>query len=188
MTRSLRFASLFAVVLSLVWCGVAGAQNQFNTSTMGLRNWIKSHYSPVHGTEGLAGASMAHAIHIDNDSPLDFGLVLASHNPGTVVIPPTGTIFTTGGAGLGSGGRGPAVFTVTGDPGESYSILLPDAIELHNGPYRMVIDQIISSPSGTGHLDINGRETLRVGGTLNVAGDQAQGEYQRVFHVTVAYD
>lgn len=186
MTRTLGIACAVAVALTLSRYGVADAQ--FNTATMGLRGWTKTHYSPVHGAEGQTGVSLAHAIHIDNESPLDFGEVLASHNPGTVVIPPTGTIFATGGTGLGPGGRGPAVFTVTGDPDGSYSILLPDAIELHNGPYRLLIDQITSSPSGTGHLGTNGRETLRVGGTLNVAGDQAQGQYQRVFHVTVAYD
>jgi hypothetical protein len=187
MTRTFMLAGAMVVALTVGGWGVAEAQ--FNSSTMGVRKWVRAHApSRSFGAAG-AGASMGGAIAIGEVRNLDFGEVIAGDTPGTVVMSPAGARSFTGGVALGDPvSAGPATFSVTGDPGAGYSILLPGPLELHNGPHRMTLDPFTSDPDGLGLLNGSGIQTLKVGATLNVGANQTPGMYTRVFHVTVAYE
>ena len=187
MMRTLRIAGAIAVALTMgAW---EPAEAQFNSATMGIRPRIRS-FAPsrAHGTS-QSGARMASSISIQEAADLIFGEVLPGPTPGTVVMSPDGVRSATGGASLGlPGSAGPARFTVDGEAGQAYSILLPETLDLLSGPNRMVLDAWTSDPGGFGLLNGSGQQTLAVGATLNVAAHQPGGTYTRVFHVTVAYE
>jgi hypothetical protein len=123
-------------------------------------------------------------------SGMKFGEISASSMPGTIVLEPGGARTSTQGATLNSAvPGGPASFEVIGDPSATYIITLPVAVTLSsaNGE-SMEVDQFTSLPSATGQLDGGGRQTLYVGGTLNVNANQLYGNYSGVMSVTVEYN
>ncbi|HJW31755.1 MAG TPA: DUF4402 domain-containing protein [Holophagaceae bacterium] len=120
---------------------------------------------------------------------LRFGAVFTSPAPGTVVLSPAGTLSTTGGVSLGSQlPVGPATFSVTGAANATYAITLPGSVVLSSPDGTLTVTGFTSSPGPTGRLDLAGRQTLSVGGTLNVAAGQPDGDYAGTFSVTVAYN
>lgn len=120
---------------------------------------------------------------------LRFGDIFTGPAPGTVVLSPSGARSTTGGTGLGSiSPFGPATFIVTGAGNATYAITLPTSILLGSPDGTLTISSVTSSPNLTGLLDATGRQTLGVGGTLNVPANQPDGDYTGTFSVTVAYN
>lgn len=120
---------------------------------------------------------------------LRFGDIFTGLTAGMVVLSPTGARSATGGAGLGSlSPVGAATFTVTGAPSATYAITLPASITLSAPGGTLTVSPVTSTPSLTGLLDASGNQTLAVGGTLNVAANQPDGDYTGTFSVTVAYN
>lgn len=120
---------------------------------------------------------------------LSFGDVFMSPTAGTVVLTPAGARSATGGVTLGSlSPSGAATFTVTGAASTTYAITLPASITLSIPGNTLTVSSVTSTPSLTGVLDASGNQTLAVGGTLNVAANQADGNYAGTFNVTVAYN
>jgi len=120
---------------------------------------------------------------------LRFGDVFTSATAGTVVLSPAGARSATGGVGLGSlSVSGPATFTVTGAANATYAITLPATITLSSASGTLTVSPVTSSPGPTGLLSATGQQSLAVGGTLNVAANQADGDYAGTFNVTVAYN
>jgi hypothetical protein len=120
---------------------------------------------------------------------LRFGDVFTGPTAGTVVLSPAGARSATGGVGLGSlSVTGPATFTVTGAASATYAITLPTSITLSSPGGSLTVTPVTSTPSLTGLLSATGQQTLAVGGTLNVAANQADGDYTGTFSVTVAYN
>lgn len=120
---------------------------------------------------------------------LRFGDVFTSPAAGTVVLSPAGARSATGGAGLGSlSPVGPATFTVTGAASAVYAITLPASITLNAPGGTLTVSPVTSTPSLTGLLSATGQQTLAVGGTLNVAANQTDGDYAGTFNVMVAYN
>lgn len=138
----------------------------------------------------IVRADLLTAISISKNQNMDlrFGDIIKSGTAGTVILTPAGDRSRAGGVTLGLlSSSGPAMFTVTSDPNIDYSIILPSSISL-TGPGGATLDvSLVSSPSSSGHLDINGQQTLAVGGTLTVGANQADGAYTGTFSVTVAY-
>lgn len=127
-------------------------------------------------------------IAIDRNSDLGFGS-LVSAGGGTVTVSPAGARWADGGTTLGSpAGVAPASFSVSGDPGLAFSIVLPSTATLSSGSASMTVDAFTSSPAGTGTLDTAGQGEVRVGATLQVGASQASGSYSGTFSVTVAYN
>ena len=123
-------------------------------------------------------------------SGMQFGEISASNMPGTIVLEPGGSRTATQGATLNSTvPGGPASFEVVGDPSATYIVTLPVSVTLTsaNGE-SMEVDQFTSLPSQTGQLDGGGRQTLYVGGTLNVNANQLYGSYSGLMSVTVEYN
>lgn len=123
-------------------------------------------------------------------SGMRFGEVSASNMPGTIVLEPGGARTSNQGATLNSAvPGGPASFEVIGDPSSTFIITLPVSVTLTSASgENMEVDRFTSLPAATGQLDAGGRQTLFVGGTLNVNANQLYGNYSGVMSVTVEYN
>ena len=145
--------------------------------------WADSITAPV-------TARIVSTINLKTLSGMRFGEISASSAPGTIVLEPGGSRTSTQGATLNSAVRGgPASFEIIGDPSSTYIVSLPASVRLtsSNGQSMQVI-RFNSLPSATGQLDGGGRQTLFVGGTLNVNANQLYGSYSGVMSVTVEYN
>ena len=132
------------------------------------------------------------AIGITSSVGLDFGDVFRGTVAGTVQLTAAGVRSFTGGT------NGPtscslhvgtaAAFTVTGAASAGYSIGLPSSISLTGPGTAMIVDTFTSSPGPTGTLSSLGSQALTVGATLRVNANQADGDYNGTFTVTVTYN
>jgi hypothetical protein len=133
----------------------------------------------------------AAAIAIGNTRSLSFGSFVAGSG-GSVTISPSGARSAAGGVTLIPSGAGTAAqFSITGDPGMTYSISLPldGEAELSNGAGQsMPLRAFTSDPSGIGLFSISGSQTLSVGATLDVSASQTAGAYSGAFSITVNYN
>jgi hypothetical protein len=148
--------------------------------------------SPLQAASVIApvNARIVSTVNLITLSGMEFGEISASSMPGTIVLEPGGARTSTQGATLNSAvPGGPASFEIIGDPSASYIVTLPVSVTLRspNGE-NMEVDQFTSIPSNTGQLDGGGRQTLYVGGTLNVNSNQLYGDYSGVMAVTVEYN
>jgi len=120
---------------------------------------------------------------------LNFGDVFAGASPGQVLLSPKGTRTTTGGLLLGTlSPVSAAGFSVNGAANCTYAIVLPASIILTGPAGTMVVSTFTSTPLAAGLLGMTGQQQLDVGATLNVAANQADGDYSGTFAVTVAYN
>ena len=154
-------------------------------STLALigQGWAGSITAPV-------SARIVSRVNLVTLSGMEFGEISASSAPGAIVLEPGGARTSTQGATLNSAVPGSsATFEILGDPSATYIISLPDSVTLlsSNGQ-SMLLNQFTSLPSLTGQLDASGRQTLFVGGTLNVSPNQLFGNYSGVLSVTVEYN
>jgi hypothetical protein len=120
---------------------------------------------------------------------LAFGDVYAGPSAGTVVLDPNGLRTFSGGVQLGT--LSPfyaASFTVTGAPNASYAITLPGTVTLSAPGATLLLSSLVTSPALTGQFNAGGAQTLTLGGTLQVAANQLDGDYSGTFPVTVAYN
>jgi hypothetical protein len=123
---------------------------------------------------------------------VNFGNVSVSGTAGTVILTPTGTRTATGGVTLPvtTGTLTAATFTISGQGTYTYAITLPSTpVTITNGGNVMTINNFTSSTLATGTLTA-GSQTLRVGATLNISGNQPAGTYvsPTPFSVTVNYN
>ena len=138
------------------------------------------------------GATLVNAISIANNTGLNFGYIVQGATMGTVVVPavasPTRT--ATGGIGLGNvGATSSASFTVTGVANATYAITLPSSVTIYDGGYSMIVNTFASLPASTGTLSGTGSQTMYVGATVNVGGNQPfLTGFSGTFNVIVAYN
>ncbi len=148
--------------------------------------------SPVIAVSNTATvtAKIISTISLVNQSGMVFGDISSSNSPGTVVLNPSGSRLSTGGAGINSTvTSGPATFDVSGDPNVVYAISLPISVVLTKlSGDTMVVDDFNSLPANTGITDPGGEQLLFVGATLNVGVKQVFGSYTGNMIVTVEYN
>ena len=147
---------------------------------------------PTVSATATATGTIIAPIAISKTADMNFGNIVSGAALGTVVLTPAGVRSKTGGVFLpGTAGTvAAASFTVTGAIGFTYAITLPAAATtVTSGGNTMTVDTWTSTPTVTGTL-AGGTQTLTVGGTLNVAANQAAGLYVSgtAFTVTVAYN
>jgi hypothetical protein len=139
-----------------------------------------------------ATATIITPISIKKTADLLFGKIVKSDDGGTVVIDTEGNAVYSGVTEFANNiNVSAAQFTVKGNAGNTYSILLPTSITIsETGGATMTVDNFTSSPDETagGIIASNGTQTLSVGATLNVGADQTPGEYTGSFDVTVSYN
>ena len=114
---------------------------------------------------------------------MNFGeIAVISSASGTVVIDPSGSIYTGGSGGvtiiISSGTVSSAGFNVTGAAGYTYNITLPSSpIPVSSGTNTMDLSDFTCSVSSLGLLGTGGSQLLTVGATLTVPACQAVGVY-----------
>lgn len=107
---------------------------------------------------------------------------------GIVEIASDGTITTNLDISSFPGNRGPARFTVLGDPNRLFLVFAPNQILISNGSATMQVDRFRANTFfGLGRFNNVGSFDLYVGGRLNVGANQAVGQYSGTFNVTVLY-
>lgn len=130
-------------------------------------------------------------IAIANTQTLSFGSFVAG-NGGSVAVSTSGARNASGDVYLIPSSEGTAAqFTVSGDPDATYTIQLPgnNFVKLTGPGADMVINDVVSSPSGAGgQLGGSGSQTLSVGGELSVGSGQTPGNYSGSLTVTVNYN
>lgn len=128
-------------------------------------------------------------ITLTKTADLKFGDIFAGPSAGTVTLSPTGARSATGGLFLGNlSPIGAAAFTVNGAANATYAILLPASITMTGPAGTMLLSPFTSTPGGSGQLSVSGTQQLRIGGTLNVAANQPDGNYAGTFSVTTVYN
>ncbi|MFC3098945.1 DUF4402 domain-containing protein [Alteraurantiacibacter palmitatis] len=117
------------------------------------------------------------------------------------------TIDPRGGPGSYSGGVQPACgaepgcqphaarFAVSGEPGRSYRVILPETVEAHGQRsaarltvHALTLHSLASAGEGTALLDAEGEGAFSVGGTLTVVRHASPDIYHATVPVTVTYD
>ena len=130
-----------------------------------------------------AKAKILRQVTLTNTTDLQFGTIVSSPTASTVVVSTAGT-RTCGASLVCSGASTAAGFNVTGTNGQVVSVSVPASVTLTSGTFSMVADLATSATSLT--LASNAG-SFSVGGTLNVAADQDDGDYAGTFNVTADY-
>ena len=137
-----------------------------------------------------ASVTIIQPIMITTTSNMDFAH-LDAQNGGEVVLTPQNQRRASGGVVLSEGGDvSAAAFKVTGEPGLTFDISLPNSRHtLTNGNNNIVIRDFESSMKGTANLGSGIRE-FSVGATLDIEDGQEPGFYSSTqpLAVTVNYN
>jgi len=142
-------------------------------------------------TPATANALLAHPVSIVKTSDLDFGL-MASAAAGTAVIDPNAnSIATTGGVTL-MGSQWSAASFVGAAGGAAVVVLIklpnqPVTLTRQGGTETMTVANLTLQGQNKRALAALQSFTFRVGGTLNVAANQAEGLYTGTFNVDIQY-
>lgn len=153
-----------------------------------------SSYAQVNAT-ATSTATVITPITITKTVDMNFGNLSVNGTAGTVILVPAGTRSATGGVTTPTtaGTVTAASFSIAGQANYTYSITLPGSattLTHTNTVDTMTADTFTSSPTPTGTLSGGGAQTLTVGATLHVGGNQLAGVYTSgtPFTVTVNYN
>jgi len=136
-----------------------------------------------------AGARIVTPLTIENDQELEFGDIISAAN--VVTISTAGVrSATTPEALLVTASRTPqaAQFTVVGEPGLSYKVVIDNSITLTGDVTSETMTVNNFDHNATGTLPESGEETFSVGADLTVGALQASDIYEGSFTVTVTYE
>jgi hypothetical protein len=78
--------------------------------------------------------------------------------------------------------------TVVGAAYATYAVILPANATLTGPSGALLVSSLTSMPGPAGQLGAAGTQQLSLGGTLNVAANQPDGDYSGTFSVTVTYN
>ncbi|MXP48337.1 DUF4402 domain-containing protein [Altererythrobacter luteolus] len=153
---------------------------------------------------GVASASIIKPISVSAQKRLEFGGVAVSANQGgNVTIDPS-----SGNAAYNGSAKkmcltavpcapGPAVYAVQGEKDRGYRVILPTTVmaSAQRGPAPdLVVSQITSASENrpnndsAGLLNANGRDTLRIGGQLEIPAGTPPGSYAAEITLVVSYE
>lgn len=138
--------------------------------------FITTHAFAQNTATANISATIVTPITIVHKADMNFGRLLPGNLQGSIVLSGNGVRTANGGVTLpeDEGTISGAVFEVTGQAGYTYATLLPSEVTLTNGSSTMIVKNFTSD--GTGQLS-NGAQTLHIGATLQINGDQAVGVY-----------
>jgi hypothetical protein len=123
---------------------------------------------------------------VDN---LDFGTVVSSSANGTVTIPPDGGVRTTSGGvtPVASDAGARAMFAGAGSFGEQVGIFLSPPATIADG-FGHSLPISLNLEASTVTIDSTRAFFVGVGGTVNVAANQADGVYSGTFLILAQYN
>ena len=146
--------------------------------------------APVPATTNAGGkALLLIPLKITKVADLDFGTVIESSTSGTVIMPADGSARTvTGGVvPVTSAAGNRAQFAGAGTPGEQVSIFLaPPATIKDSAGDTMPISLSLEASSVT--IDSSRAFFVGVGGTVSVAANQPDGDYNGTFTILAQYN
>jgi len=123
-----------------------------------------------------------------NTSGLEFGKVAASGAPGTVVITHDGNRYATGGAAVDPADQfTPATFVIQGRPNESFTVQLPNRVELFDQNGNKITVENFQSNAENANLSPSGDMEINIGGKLNLDPNQPSGSYNGTLVIDVYY-
>jgi hypothetical protein len=142
-------------------------------------------------TSASASAVVSQPIAVSKTADLAFGRVIRPSTGNTTIYAidaATGATSTTGGDGVfttGAGAPGRAIFTVTGEGGQTFSISADPSVTAGG----VTINLVKSGASGTlsGSLGTLGTATFGVGGNVTLSDTSPTGSKSGSFNVTVSY-
>ena len=132
--------------------------------------------------------TVARYLSITNTSSMEFGSVMASTTAGTVVLETNGMRSVTGGVDINpADSYTPAKFIIEGKPNASFTLKLPDNIELRDSNGNRIEINNFKSSHKDGLLDANGALEITVGGQINLDPNQTSGDYSGTIVVELIY-
>ena len=143
----------------------------------------------------VANATIVAPIAMSKNVDMNFGNAAVSASTGGLVILTPGNARSTAGGGVTlpatTGTVSAANFTVSGAPGYTYAISLPNSAVISGpGTATMIVTSFTSTPAASGTLSVSGTQSLKVGATLYISPAQAAGTYTNAtaIPVTVNYN
>jgi hypothetical protein len=134
-----------------------------------------------------AGAKIVAPLQIENVTALYFGTIAPSLTQADgVLVAPDGSKECGQALSCLSDDHTAAAFQVSGADGYSYTIALPTETTIRNANGDEMIIENFAGSKANGTL-ANGQDDFTVGGYLNVAANQPEGDYTGTFVVTVEY-
>lgn len=142
-------------------------------------------------TPATANALLTHPVSIVKTSDLDFGL-MASAAAGTVIIDPNANSITPFGGVTLMGSQWSAASFVGAAGGAAVVVLIklpnqPVTLTRQGGTETMTVSSLTLQGQNKRALAALQSFSFRVGGTLNVATNQAEGLYTGTFNVDIQY-
>jgi hypothetical protein len=152
---------------------------------------VQATVAPSNTATANATAKILAALSIIKNVDLSFGTMTIPTAATTVIVAPDGTRTSTGNITLLA--QAPLTtassYSVTGDPGATYTITLPASTTILNGTQQMTVNNFTSSKTNNGStIGTGGTDSFTVGATLNLNNAQASGTYTGSFNVTVNYN
>lgn len=140
-------------------------------------------------TPGTGRTVVLNPLSVVNTADLNFGTLVRGTTAGTATVnPTTGTRSTTGGTTAAGGAPGPAIFLATGVVNRVFIIALGTNPVLTNGTGgTMTVNPLMIDGPTLRLFGGGGVSTIKVGGVLNVAANQQEGNYTGTFNLTVIY-
>ena len=113
---------------------------------------------------------------------------MASTTAGSVVLGTNGMRSATGGVDINpADSYTPAKFIIEGTPNASFSIKLPNNIELRDSNGNRIEINNFKSSHQEGLLNANGALEITVGGQINLDPNQTSGDYSGTIVVELIY-
>ncbi len=140
-------------------------------------------------TPGTGRTIVLNPLSVVNTTDLDFGTLARGTTAGTATVNPVSGARTTSGGTTAAGGTpGPATFIATGVINRVMIIALGTNPVLTNGTGgTMTVNPLMIDGPTLRLFGAGGVSTIRVGGILNVAANQQEGQYTGTFNLTVIY-
>jgi hypothetical protein len=142
-----------------------------------------------------AFAEIIEALTANESDQLNFGRFSPESGGGNIVISPDGARSSQGAVVLAPGVHSPGRFSVSGAPGASFALQLPEgqAVLLHQGSGQtMVVGGWVSDPpAGSGQATLaDGSRVISIGATLSVGpiDQNPAGLYSGTYQLTFAYN
>lgn len=142
---------------------------------------------------GTARASVVQPVSMVNTDALRFGQIAQPATSGTVTLSPAGTVTASGGAAGNQsiaqtgGGPAPGVFLITTYPNASFTVYGPASFTLSNSSRTMNVTLLTGSLQQVSSTPTSMTYRLNVGGTLNMAANQAVGTYNGTYSLITVY-
>lgn len=144
-------------------------------------------------TAGTARAAVVQPVSMVNTAAMRFGQIAQPSTSGTVTLSPTGTVTGSGGAAGNQaiaqtgGGPAPGIFMITTYPNAAFSVFGPASFALSNGGQTMNVTLLTGTLQQVSSTATSMTYRLNVGGTLNMAANQAVGTYNGSYSLITVY-